>query len=429
MTRLKSKATKTTVSRALKVFLERNPLSLIEKVDADDNCDWAVKRPWGDATLELVVPKGATEKRRAITLYNKLWLPDRLTAVYHCKTKKLEVIYTAYVLGKIAKSLINRSFDFQYEGGTHKCHFGDSSKDLIALSKYCQPVAAPNYTDHRNLMSLWRYNANQEKQSSLLSALVGTPLSFWIENAPDNSEDLVSLVRNLNFYLKYYDAESPTMLIHPPSFEDAGPEITRYRSGAFPKKIRAKDIDENLLVFWNPPVGADYIIKFLHYYKIIEYCAHMYLEDSVSADIKRAISKPDAADDIDKLMRSVLMKLNVKTLDIHNKSKKLLAECVDCKLVWSEIEKNKDFFSEAQSFDGSYKLKKALISKSCTEANFSQNKLEQFYYLAKEIRNALSHGQDAETQGIILPTKKNEQLLKPWVNLLEIISGEVILNR
>jgi len=55
--------------------------------------------------------------------------------------------------------------------------------------------------------------------------------------------------------------------------------------------------------------------------------------------------------------------------------------------------------------------------------------LEAFYYIAKEIRNSLSHGNDIETLGSILPTKTNEQLLKPWVNLLKIVAGEVILNR
>jgi len=416
----KPKITKSSISRSLKTFLNNNPYSSIQAKKSSKTCGWVIKKPWNDDTLEIQIPADPKERRKTFTLLNKIILPDQLTAIYHIKSKQLEVIWTAYKLSKVSQSILGRSFKFQFEGIQHLCEFKDSSSSLVPLSERAYPNTAPSDTNYRNMQSFWRLTDK--------SPVADKPVSFWISNAPSDNVALVRLIRNLNFYIKYYDTESPTVLIHPPSLGDS-PDVTRFRTGKYPKSIKGKPIDENLLVFWNPPVGADNIIKYLHYYKILEYCAHMYVEDIVRAKVKRLISRPDAMDDIDKLMQDVLSNLSASTMDPHTRAKKLLRESVDASLVWVEICNNRQFFEKTQKFDGGFETKKPLISDSCDENNFTNNRLEAFYYIAKEIRNSLSHGNDIETLGSILPTKTNEQLLKPWVNLLEIVAGEVILNR
>lgn len=45
----------------------------------------------------------------------------------------------------------------------------------------------------------------------------------------------------------------------------------------------------------------------------------------------------------------------------------------------------------------------------------------------RKIRNALSHGKDQETTGVIRPTPKNVNLFQPWVHLISAAAGEVVL--
>lgn len=403
----------------LKSFISHNEGASLKEAEYT-HYDWKIENPWNDETLEIRIPKD--DSRKAVTLLNKLWLPEQLSAIYHIKKKKLEVIWTAYNLGPIGKSIKDRDFVFQLDGKSFNCNFGPASKDLIFLSELTFPVAAPGHSGYRNLQTYWRSASKRTDDT-----VTGEPRSFWISDAPMNHGKLISIVRNLNFYIKYYDSHSPTVLVHPPKMNESHKKI-RFRDKKFPKNIRASHIDENLLVFWNPPIGADHIVRFLHYYKIIEYCAYLYIQDTVRAQIKRIISRPNSLDNTDLLLADILSKINQKQLDEHTRAKMLLQENVDRKTVWEAVKQNRSFFEAVQKFDGGFKTNKPLICKKSTEETFKSNALEQFYYTVKSIRNALSHGKDIETTGSILPTRKNEELLKPWVNVLEIIAGDVILH-
>ena len=101
----------------------------------------------------------------------------------------------------------------------------------------------------------------------------------------------------------------------------------------------------------------------------------------------------------------------------------LLDDTVDRNQLWREIEKNLTLFNKETKFEGGFTLE-PLINGGQKAENFD---LGKFGKHIKDIRNALSHGRDIRTQMVIIPTQKNFDLLQPWVTLMCVVAGQVIL--
>jgi hypothetical protein len=85
-----------------------------------------------------------------------------------------------------------------------------------------------------------------------------------------------------------------------------------------------------------------------------------------------------------------------------------------------------DFFTSPTTFDGGFVLD-PLLPKNPTEDHFCHSGIPQFSRFIRDIRNALSHGRDIRTVSVIAPTHRNFSLLEPWVILMNVAAGEVIL--
>ena len=84
--------------------------------------------------------------------------------------------------------------------------------------------------------------------------------------------------------------------------------------------------------------------------------------------------------------------------------------------------------SERRQCDGGFCLE-PLIDKSSTIEQFRPKGVENFSRQIREIRNVLSHGKDFPRDGVFRPTRRNLRLLRPWVSLMALASGEVVLGR
>ena len=104
----------------------------------------------------------------------------------------------------------------------------------------------------------------------------------------------------------------------------------------------------------------------------------------------------------------------------------LLRECVDPALLWKDIEANIGSFSTDTVFDGGLTIPK-LVGPKETEENWIIKGCEVFTSSIRKIRNALSHGKDVETSGVIMPTVRNMRILLPWVHIMATAAGEVVL--
>ena len=99
---------------ALKPFFDYNTLSSIVELErASGTKILAVDRPWGDRSLELVIPDDIGP---FASVLNNLGLPPRYSAIWHRDTKDFEVLWTAFRLASTSEEIIGRKLLFKFRG-------------------------------------------------------------------------------------------------------------------------------------------------------------------------------------------------------------------------------------------------------------------------------------------------------------------------
>lgn len=391
--------------------------------DGETRIGFLMRHPWGDSTLGVEIPLDSEARSKLASALNQLKLPSSLSAVHHHGTNQLEVIWTANKLGPLGRGALNREFEFQFEGRSHNCKFAESSPVLLDFLKYARPISNPTSTNHRNISSFFLFlNADHDRPGR------GVPLSFFIDDFDFEDDEGLRFLRCLNFYMSYYDHSSPLVLVH----EDADLETAareRYLHGEFPSTINGSSLDENLLGFWNASVQMpDTFTKYLYCYRILEYSAKNYLDHSMNMALKRALCAPHAASDFGKLTSDVIAVFSQKTMDDIAKMDALVSETVQPDLIWREVRKSAEYFTKSHTFDGGFTVK-PLISEGCTFESFCTTFPGHLLKSVRELRNGIAHGKEAKSSATILPSLPNKAKIQPWLNVIEMLAGEVILFR
>jgi hypothetical protein len=237
------------------------------------------------------------------------------------------------------------------------------------------------------------------------------------------------LIRDsLNFYLRYFDDQSPVILIHPPAAETTWNPRNRYIEGVFPQTIRSTEIDTNALFLWEAARVGDNSRRFLYYYRIIEYSAVSYLDYTARSSLRMALAAPNALDDIAKVTEEVVMAVHRMKLDDYQRYEAMLKEVLRPAKLWREIQDNLSAFTTATTFDGGY-VQKALLASNIDEGNFSEREIVAFAGALRSIRNHLSHGRDPGTKMMIAPTSLNFVRLQPWVGVVALAASQVLLHK
>lgn len=396
-------------------FLDAHPFSKIVEMRFNDEQRHAIERPWDDNSLIVAVTPSNVEKLAAAL--NSTILPQRFSAIWHADTKDFEVIWTAFRLSNGAKEVASRKFDFSFNGKTYRCEFGESSERLLEIAKAALPIRGTE-TNYRNIQSLTMF-AKKVDASRLDKAM-----SFWVRDVEWNEDIVVDLAYHLNFYMSYFDDRTPKIIIHPrPEVSTVKPQ-ERYIAGKFPSSIRATIIDPNILHFWQAAHGAeDQSKSFLYYYRLVEYASTTYIDKEAKATVRRLFAQPNALDDVAEITERLVLATQSTKQDDDQRIRRLLEDTVDRIQLAREIDKNIALFSKQTLFEGGFTLD-PLISTSQKADSFD---LLRFAKHIKDIRNALSHGRDIRTQMVIIPTQKNFDLLQPWVTLMCVVAGQVIL--
>jgi hypothetical protein len=414
----------------LQQFLINNAWSKVvnEKIDGSDETLDYLSKPWGDESLQLIFPTEKLELDTFMLELEDLILPRRFSALYHVASRRLEVIWTALKIPSSIEEISNRSFKFCFSGNEHECYFGPSSDRILLVAKNLQQVG-PADTNLRNMHSFMRYS--METDAVKRARLFGLPLSFFICNVDSNEDKLATLAENLNFYMSYYDYNSPRILIHEdPDVAKSSARI-RFRQKTFPSQIDASAIDENLLSFWMESFAGNEILQFMLHFRIMEYASTSYAADLLRRRVTRSISRPDLRSNPAVVVDEILEILNgsdTKTVDDHGRFMNTIKENVSATILWAEIEKDKELFSKKNSCDGGFSIE-PLIDSTATFETFRVKGVEIFARQIREIRNVLSHGKDFPRDGVFRPTRRNLRLLRPWVTLMALASGEVVIGR
>lgn len=404
----------------LRDFLQDNPWSRVAMGAGEHPDQPFIRKPWGEDALALNL---GGEDKKLFAVLNSLILPERLSAVYHKASRSLEVIWTAFELPADQRELSERKFVFEFDGSEHECEFTDSSPQLLVLARATEFLGI-SYSQHRNLTSYAIWSDAKEGTTGLFD--LDKPRSFWVRNVDWNEENIVSLVRRLNFYLTYYDARSPTVLIHSPEADDGVNGKLRYLHGSYPTRINSSQIADTVLHFWSAAGAGDNARRFLYHYRIIEFAAFFYLEQSSRSAIRKALSSPHASMDVDRITEKVMAAISETKMDDVSKFNAVLRDNVDPSLLWREVANNHASFCRETKFDGGFTLQ-PLIGVNMKEEDFAARGLDAAAKSFREIRNALSHGRDQKTSHVIVPSADNLRRLRPWLNLIAVAAGEVAL--
>ncbi|HEY7811195.1 MAG TPA: hypothetical protein VIA98_12550 [Allosphingosinicella sp.] len=404
-------------------FLALNPEASLARIEIDEETRIFVSDPWGDPSVAFILPKDYSAAASAL---NGVYLPSRYSALYHTAEKKLEIIWTTYKLGEDDAELMDREFDFTLGGATRKCGFGRSSDALLTIAPLLGVRMISN-TEFRNLRSFASYVQSNGEADEL--GAFGEPISFWINDVEWDDDDILNLIRHINFYLRYYDSESPVIVVHPRKSQVEINPKTRYFEGfdGFPEHIISRGLDPNLLVLWGASFGATRSANFLNFYRIIEYVSFYHMHSEAFREIRDLIKKPHALADLERSTRDILLVLRtIKYQREQEAINTVIKDVVTPGLLWKEISQNRAFFEKATIFEGDLTID-ALINEKATLEGFGKQGVERFATSVTKIRNALAHGKDISSHKTILPTSYNFDLLQPWLHLLAVAAGEVVL--
>jgi hypothetical protein len=338
----------TSYATALTEFLQSNPTSTVTEFSEPSSCV-GIKNLWGDESIAIEL-----NDDNIINALNNVVLPERYTAIWHKNTNRFEIIFTAYELNEVYSSLPGRHFSFVYQNKEYACKFDKSSSELLTIASHFFTVGPITLSLHRNLGSFKKYSKLLEEGRSPGKAI---PISFWIDGLHWDENVVLRLVSHLNFYMAYYDAASPLIAVHSPKAENiARQPQPRYLFEIFPNNIKAREIDDNILKYWEASRIGDPIRRFIYCYQIIEYAAVSAVEENIRKSIKKILLNPICADATNESTQRIIECVGESKLHDSQKIDNLIRESVDPLLIWREIENNISFYSKPIIFDGGFSL-------------------------------------------------------------------------
>ena len=406
------------VREQLAAFLEGNP----ESEYVVEEGQRRIKRPWGDSTLEIQIPED--DAGELIAMLNSLYLPPRFTALWHRDSEDLEMIWTAMPVGE---ELRTRSFDFRFRDRSYRCEYAPASRSLCALARASRPVEPPSSTGYRNLSTFQLRQLRAELSRS--NGDTTEPTSFYIRSLPWDENAVVELAHHVNFYMCYFDRQSPVIVIH--EMPSGGAKVTgpqRYPLGDFPELISGRALDPYLLALWDSTFSVSPFLCFLHGYQILEYAAFYFLREGVLQTVKRILCSPDVLARPNEAVRQVVDAVVEDRMGDAEKMVAVVKQVVDPEALWREIEPNIEYFCRDVDFDGGATLA-ALLNPGSGVEDFRKAWIPKFPEALRKLRNGIVHAREQRGPGGILPTRANSERIAPWLAPLSVAAVQTILYR
>lgn len=406
----------------LKKFKANNPYS---KVDVETK-HIKISKPWDDDTFIILL-----DKSEDLSCLDDVKLVDYLVAIYHYKEKKIEFIFAPIETDTI---LLKRKFDYNFQGKTYNCFFDKSSKALEILAKGFQQTKTSTKTNYRELRMYNDFYTLDEQPEFIKEFYKDCEaFSFYISGDFTTIEnDFTYFLRLLNFYMEYFDRESPKIILHRketlkdefiiPCLSEDGDE--------FPKSINAHNIELTVLETIDVANKTDDIrLQFIFYYQVLEYCTYYFLDASIKKELNQILKKPDINSKSKEYTKSIIDKLQdhyYKNKDDSVKMEKTILEFISIDDLKLELSKNCEFFCKDIEFDGGLVVKK-LFNKVEDLDSVTENLLTAIRKNIEKIRNVLVHLREQRENKVILPTPDNDVKLTPYLFIIKRIAEKIAL--
>jgi len=416
------------LNTTLERFLENNPTSSVH-FDEDEEI-YVIHKPWGDESLEIAIGEN---DEMIISVLNDILLPERYSAIYHRQKRILEFAYTVFP-PSAGKDIRDRRFNFIHKNVQRTCRFHRTSDELLHVARHIRPTEGGGSSGYRNMLGYSTFILHKEGQIKLPDEMASVyndayPLSFFIDDVDWDDDQIVDLVYHLNFYMLYYDRESPLIVVHAPADERRKPSPqTRFPFSSFPDTIKSNEIDRNLLEFWRASREGDPARRFIYNFQILEYCSFYMIEDEISRSILTLLSSPDAMSRAHDVAAQLFEAFGASKLQDAQKMDLLVKKTVNPEVVWRAIDQNRNALCRQTNFDGGFSAP-PLISEKTSFDDFKTHWPNSFVSKLRSIRNALSHGREQRMTSVITPTARNMRALQPWVPVIAATAAEAMVYR
>lgn len=403
----------------LDYFFKINPAARLESGKER----FFIANPWDDDTVTFEVDPN---DEGLIDALNNLILPPNLSAVYHIDTQIFEFIFR---VEKEDDPMWSRNFEFIFNGNTFPCKYGKSSERLMHLARVSQLKQAPSPTEHRNLRMHRDYcDPAQISPAAVRYFEKRKPMSFFLGPIKvENTDHILNLARHLNFYMYFFDRETPQIVIHRPADIAANFNETT-QENVFPTSIIGAEIDTYMLDLWTSASIAGGRLAFLYYYQMLEYAAFYFIEDQVKLRVEKILRQPNILSSMDTCLAQVVDEIVDYKLSDEAKLTAVVKRTTDPNKVWTVIEQYKSEFIQSLSFDGGFTIE-PFIKESWSADDFATMWIPKLPDKLRHIRNALVHSRESRMGQVIAPTRANSARIMPWVKVIEEIACQVAIFR
>ena len=415
------------LEKQLEPFFKHNPHSKVRKIRKGGKF-YYITNPWNDKSVAFIL-KGRTQSD-LIAALNNIILPPRFTALYHLDSNTMEYIYT---LLDEDDPCYRRQFDFTIDGKAYSCKFRNATDRLLILSKFFRRAGQESETDHRNLPLLREYieySSKKLKKTAVEDYFAGMkPISFFVTGFERFHEDEITEVsKHLNFFMQYYDRESPTILIHSAQKEIEEPaKQLQFVETGFPTTISTRSKDTFLLGLALAAMEqVETRLQFLYYYQILEYASFYYIRDDTKRELLKIINAPDIHSNPEKYIPRILDTVGESRQEEEAKIDKIIKTWCSPDIVWNELQQNLSYFCKKQEFEGGFILD-PFISEDMTLESFSAIWHPKTSVTLRYIRNALVHGREKRFGLVIAPTQENDLKLSPWISVIRRVAEQVLI--
>lgn len=407
------------MSKVLAELIKNNPnikYSLNEDI-------YKIENVWNDESIAFEF-----KKNNRISFLTDLVFPEQLYGFYNSNINEIEFIY-----GLIKKNskLLDREFEFIYRNSSFKCYYKSISNELKTLATNFVENDIESFTDYRNL----RLIRDVLTKDIFMKAFKDYKIvSFFISGEFDKIDfDFVGLSKSLNFYMTYFDRDSPKIIIYEKinSIENYGSGCLFSLFDSFPKKINSVNIDATLLdTFMVANLTDNVRLKFIFYFQILEYSSYYYLDSKIQNRITQTFRNPEIYNKPEEFSKVIIeeMKDHFSQKDDSIKLEKTITENVFIEDIKNEIEANKEFFASDLEFEGGLKVNRILKDSSISLDTLKPDDMVLIKKNIEKIRNVLVHLRESRENKVILPSKSNDQKLLPYLYILRRIAEKVAIN-
>lgn len=373
---------------------------------------------WNEKSFECAI-----DKKNEKTIEN-LYFPNNLSAFYHYDTKCLEFIFTPL---KESYAFLKTKFSFMFKGKKFECFF-DKATQAVELFSIGLKILDDSETNFRNLLRFKYYFSDRDEIK-----IQYTPYSFFVKGDFDSISDkfFIILSKHINFYTHYFNKNFPFIQIHDEKIENTKYEIKNPNIiGNIPNTITARNLNQTILDIVLLATETQNIrLKYIFYYQILEYYSYYYLENDKKKNLINILRNPDIVDNVDEYSNKIIEIL--KDSYIYSKDdvgilQKLIRDNCCCEDIEKEIKINENYFLQTIDFEGGFQLKNIFKDKNSVHIDFSV--LNTIVQNLNKIRNVLVHLRESRENKVILPTRKNRELIKPYLYILQKIVEKIIVS-